>query len=105
MSLLSIEKKTENDLIRNYLKQTKMNRVWTSGTDLEEEGSFIWLSTGKVLNFTYWAASQPDNARSIEHCLEINRYLGSNYTWNDIPCTETHNFVCEILECSPFCNL
>ncbi|KAL3268580.1 hypothetical protein HHI36_007688 [Cryptolaemus montrouzieri] len=105
MSLLSIETETENYLISKYLNQTKINRVWTSGTDLAEKGSFTWLSTGKALNFTYWGAGQPDNVQGIEHCLEIYKYPNFNYSWNDIPCTETHNFVCELVECSPFCNL
>ncbi|KAK9885677.1 hypothetical protein WA026_012441 [Henosepilachna vigintioctopunctata] len=105
MSLLSIESKSENDAIIKHLKQKhgKIDHVWTSGTDLGLEGEFVWLSTGKHLNFTYFSAPQPDNAGKIEHCLEIWKLKDANYVWNDIVCSNPYNFICELKECSNFC--
>ncbi|KAL3271946.1 hypothetical protein HHI36_022416 [Cryptolaemus montrouzieri] len=105
MNLLSIETEAENSLILKYWKQNlkKVDHIYTSGSDLGEEGNFIWLSTGKPLNFTYWSPPQPDNAGKNEHCVEIWKLAENNYFWNDIPCTASYYFICELPKCSSFC--
>ncbi|KAL3271941.1 hypothetical protein HHI36_022411 [Cryptolaemus montrouzieri] len=105
MNLLSIETETENTLILKYLGQKlqKLDHIWTSGSDLGQEGSFIWLSTGKSLNFTYWAKFEPNNVANNEHCLEIWNVKVNEYIWNDRPCAESYNFICELPKCSFHC--
>lgn len=36
---------------------------WTSGTDLADEGSFIWMANGRPITFTNWNAGEPNNFR------------------------------------------
>ncbi|XP_045479162.1 perlucin-like isoform X1 [Harmonia axyridis] len=98
MDLLSIETGVENIEIIAYLKKNypKAEHIWTSGTDMGEEGSFVWLSTGRPLNFTSWCNGQPDNAGKNEHCLEILRLGVENYVWNDRSCLSEYNFICEV---------
>ncbi|KAL3285470.1 hypothetical protein HHI36_000002 [Cryptolaemus montrouzieri] len=105
MQLLSIMTREENDLILTYLYNFSKNLVdlWTSGSDLGEEGTFVWLSTGKGLNFTYWGNGQPDNAGNDENCLEIWKFDGKTYAWNDRSCMFDAHFICELKNCSKFC--
>ncbi|KAL3288921.1 hypothetical protein HHI36_003366 [Cryptolaemus montrouzieri] len=105
MNLLSINTESEEDVITNFLTKSKIAEVWTSGTDLAEEGKFVWLSTGQPFNFTDWAANEPDNSGSIEDCVQI--VLGAShskqYVWVDTICDELSYFICEVPECTTFC--
>ncbi|XP_044748513.1 C-type lectin 37Db-like [Coccinella septempunctata] len=100
MDLLSLETGEEYMAIVSYLKKhyPKAEHIWTSGTDAGEEGSFVWLSTGRSVNFTSWGAGLPDNSAKIEHCLEIARTGVENYYWNDRACNSEYNFICELRE-------
>ena len=56
------------------------------GTDEQEEGLWIWNSTGQPMGYTNWAPGQPDHyfGGHSENCLEY----GPTYLmqWNDAPC-------------------
>ncbi|KAL3271944.1 hypothetical protein HHI36_022414 [Cryptolaemus montrouzieri] len=95
MSLLSIETETENTHILKYLGEKR--------SDLGQEGSFVWLSTGESMNFTYWAKSEPSNVGNNEHCLEIWNLSVNRYVWNDRPCANSYHFICELPKCSFHC--
>ncbi|XP_044748047.1 C-type lectin 37Db-like [Coccinella septempunctata] len=105
MDLLSIESREENTEIMNYIISyfNHIEHFWTSGSDLGEEGQFVWLSTGKPFNYTYWASPQPDNDRNMENCLGFWKIGDKTYIWNDMPCTDNFHFICEKKDCSGFC--
>ncbi|XP_045479164.1 lectin subunit alpha-like [Harmonia axyridis] len=106
MNLLSIESEDENKRISEYLLKhaNGIEEFWTSGTDLGEEGKFVWLSTGKYFTFTYWSYPQPDNAGKLgEDCVEIWK-LPDRWAWNDNKCTIEFHFICEMKECTDFCS-
>lgn len=73
---------------------------WTSGTDLAEEGSFFWMSTGRPISFTNWNAGEPNNFKyengEEEHCLELWNRDGKGLKWNDSPCSFETFFICEM---------
>lgn len=71
---------------------------WIGLSDASEEGSWVWMSSQTPLAATYytnWFRNEP--TRFIdgepENCVEIYPHLGG--TWNDAPCTEIHNYICE----------
>lgn len=72
---------------------------WTGGTDLAEEGSFFWMSSGRPIVFTNWNAGEPNNFKyengEEEHCLELWNRDGKGLKWNDSPCSFETYFVCE----------
>ncbi|KAK9885676.1 hypothetical protein WA026_012440 [Henosepilachna vigintioctopunctata] len=105
MHLMSLESKVENENIIRYLRTNypKIKQFWTSGSDLAVEGEFVWFSTGKHMNFTYWIPPQPDNSAKIEHCVQIQKSNDEHYLWNDVVCTTMINFICELKTCSNFC--
>ncbi|XP_045460915.1 cell wall protein DAN4-like [Harmonia axyridis] len=105
MELLSIENRKEEVAIANFLNESRIGEIWTSGTDLAKEGKFIWLSTGKPFDYTAWGPNQPDNFGSIEDCVQIiMRPLFSDYfAWEDVFCDLPSSFICEVSTCTDFC--
>ncbi|XP_059224992.1 lectin subunit alpha-like [Stomoxys calcitrans] len=65
---------------------------WVSGTDLADEGNFIWLSTGRPITFANWNAGEPNNYRyengEEENCMELWNRDGKGLKWNDSPFEE-----------------
>lgn len=62
--------------------------------------TFVWMATGKELNFTDWDVGQPDNTvcnngLGVEHCLDISKHYSPDMKWNDELCVKENNFICE----------
>ncbi|XP_055610677.1 perlucin-like [Uranotaenia lowii] len=78
----------------------RSSSMWIGGSDLAEEGDFYWHSTGTRLRYSNWGTKQPDNARSVEHCMEIQFIPTENWLWhwNDRDCKTQRYFICENLE-------
>ena len=53
-----------------------------------QEGIWKWTRTGKLVEFTAWCSSQPDNGgNNNEHCLHLwGWYDPCDFKWNDIEC-------------------
>lgn len=89
--LAIIEDQETNDFIAEGLNEYE---YFIDGTDVDQEGRWIWNSTGKEIEFTNWLYGQPDNFKTKEHCLVLRgRYYG--YLWNDMPCDMELPFVCQ----------
>lgn len=71
----------------------KNEHFWLSATDLGHEGRFAWYSTGELVEYSNFRASQPDNWNKKEHCIEFS-YFG---LWNDVSCDLLNYYVCEKL--------
>ena len=76
-------------------------RFWVGGTDLIEEGSWIWATSDRSFHddnmFTDWMSNppNPDNNGGNEHCLEmIAGFVGQ---WNDNVCASAYPYLCEYL--------
>ncbi|KAF4523644.1 hypothetical protein B566_EDAN010153 [Ephemera danica] len=85
-------------VLHPYVVQVELNSpFWTSGNDIEHEGTWIWRSTGQPVTFTDWEVSQPGVLEDgIEHCLFFGNHGQSRIPkWHDAPCTEKYHFVCE----------
>ena len=37
---------------------------------------------------------EPSNKNDVEHCMEFQ--YGHAFWWNDAPCTNKYNFICEV---------
>lgn len=99
MDLLTITSYDEEQAIENYIKDTsyETKEFWISANDLATEGSFYWLATGKMLEYTNWSPGEPNNDRNIdpngEHCVYRSGY---NKRWNDDRCILKLYFICEV---------
>lgn len=97
-SLVSIESASLNDWLDQRMGALATDEYWTSGSDLENEGTWRW-GDGRVYDspngmsprpFTAWNADQPNGGRN-ENCM---RSVGGR--WRDRPCTDVAAFICEI---------
>ncbi|XP_017783956.1 PREDICTED: C-type lectin 37Da-like [Nicrophorus vespilloides] len=98
MRLLTIDNNEEYDYILNILRtqiQFKPgSKLWTSGTDLAQEGTFHWMSTGFPVLINKWLPKQPDNGSGNENCICFWNNRGT-IGFNDEQCTDVANFICE----------
>ena len=71
---------------------------WIGLTDIEQEGSFKWLESGKRFSNLFWGNGEPNNLGS-EHCVNVGRenyvHYDARIILNDIKCTEKLPVVCE----------
>ena len=56
-----------------------------------QEGNWIWIKTGDLVDFTAWRQGEPNNLQNNENCLHL--YYASNssslFKWNDFDCNES----------------
>src|SRR5262249_52472846 len=66
---------------------------WLGGTDVENEGTFVWAN-GELWTYTSmmapWAPAEPNN-QNDEDCVAHD----GNGTMNDTDCGEMHPYLCE----------
>ncbi|CAG5124221.1 unnamed protein product [Candidula unifasciata] len=92
--LAEIETVEENMFLKNMAKTRQARLTWLGATDIFDEGTWEWASTGKeIFTFEDWAPQQPDEANGGEDCLDF--FKDANYQWNDSPCDQAANFLCE----------
>lgn len=86
-----------------------INGVWIGLTDMQKEGTFIWVN-GKPLtaNASFWQPGNPNNmipwydkVGEGQDCVAIvpkKAYKKHNwyYSWDDIICRGKRHFICEI---------
>ncbi len=72
--------------------------MWTSGTDSATEGKWVWESTGSNLvpGYANWADGEPDDKGvGGEDCLHTNLLSNGRRGWNDRPCGDGLDAICE----------
>nr|XP_016851016.1 PREDICTED: pulmonary surfactant-associated protein D [Anolis carolinensis] len=87
--LASPKTSTENAAIQQIVARHN-KAAYLGMNDLQAEGTYKHLN-GEVVEYTNWAAEEPNNAGGKEDCIEI--YLDGK--WNDRSCTERRLIVCE----------
>ncbi|XP_052073522.1 perlucin-like protein [Mytilus californianus] len=89
---------TTRNVITFLKTNAKRNKqtFWLGGTDLVQEGEWIWITSGERFAETDWhtrTIREPNNQDEIEHCLTISD--GLNYEWNDDNCYDSYSYICE----------
>ncbi|XP_015249663.1 PREDICTED: lactose-binding lectin l-2-like [Cyprinodon variegatus] len=92
-NLVSIHSQEEHDFVNLLIKNFDpiQGPTWIGLTDFHREGGWIW-SDGSKHRFSIWSQGNPNNFDGYEHCAHTND--GSQYYWNDVPCSRTFAFVC-----------
>ncbi|CAH3154168.1 unnamed protein product [Pocillopora meandrina] len=67
-------------------------KTWLGLNDKSVEGNFTWADRGEG-NFTAWAKNQPYNYKE-EDCVQAFG-VKHNYEWNDMQCSDCHQFTCK----------
>ncbi|XP_058828183.1 C-type lectin 37Da-like [Topomyia yanbarensis] len=105
MEMISIESQAEHNALVKFITSTdkfsNATRFWLGASDLAEEGTYTWVSSGRLVTFTNWAAHEPNNVNNTEHCVEIihNTYINQIWQWNDNECRSfVSYFICGSVE-------
>jgi hypothetical protein len=70
------------------------NGQWLGATDIVQEGTFIWQSSGKAVNYTNWYSPNPDGG-TAQNCVLLNFRL---WGWDDESCdATTETTMCEMI--------
>ncbi|KAF3696632.1 Galactose-specific lectin nattectin [Channa argus] len=90
-NLASIHTKEQYTFIKDMIKRLtgKDGPTWVGGHDAVKEGVWLW-SDGSKFDFKLWPAGEPNNARGVEHCMELN-YRDKP---NDTICQIKKSYVC-----------
>lgn len=73
--------------------------IWTAANDLGLTNKYVMSTTGNQLSYTNFRSGEPSHAVSngeTESCVNWDYPVGTNYPWNDLPCSRKINFVCEV---------
>lgn len=111
-----IDSQEKRKKVKDYLDTMDIDfknfkdEIWTSGNDLGQEGSYLWMTTGKHLGSAELAFSIFDNKKHInplglllqkiksENCLAVWNKFGHGLTLNDDDCFAERFFLCEKLD-------
>lgn len=78
--------------------KAQCNDAWTrciifiGGNDRDNEGSFVWSSDNRTLDFYNWSPVEPNSYTVNDDCIVI-LYPGGE--WADFGCTPTRPFLCK----------
>ena len=89
---MEVRTQEEFETAQRFLEEIQ-ERIWLGGSDIQEEGVWIWASNDERINMDLlWRDGEPNNGGSgSEHCLDF-----VTEGFNDNVCTEKYYFVCEI---------
>nr|XP_022294154.1 galactose-specific lectin nattectin-like [Crassostrea virginica] len=91
--LVEIENASEENFLRSHLLSShKSEHFWIGGSDIIQDGKWLWLSTQEPLDYTDWAPREPSNGITAR-CMTMAYHEGCH--WNDDICTMQYDFICE----------
>lgn len=87
---------TTNQMV-DAMERFKCDRfgAFTGHTDIEEEGHFVEVETGKKMIFTNWKNNEPNNWLGRENCVMLQRKNSKMY---DAPCS--YKKLCQVCNVS-----
>ncbi|KAL5010468.1 hypothetical protein ScPMuIL_012773 [Solemya velum] len=93
--IANIEDATENLLVQGWLRNQGSNiyqGVWIGGSDVVEEGRWVYGMTSRRLQYSDWQSGYPTNgARS--NCLLM--WKAYHFKWIDSLCESAYNVLCK----------
>ncbi|XP_062607040.1 adhesive plaque matrix protein 2-like, partial [Saccostrea cucullata] len=87
-----------NSFIVSKISVTNPNLIkvyWLGGSDMKEEGKFVWPSQGKPFSFTFWIPGDPNNGNGEgeEDCVLAN--WNGDGRWADYFCDRQLYYICQ----------
>lgn len=69
--------------------------LWTSGTNVGQQGKFNWAESGKSFgHYNNWATGEPVGGES---CVQL--WGAAGHKWDDVPCFRFASYICETGRC------
>uniref|UniRef100_A0A6P7FD54 Macrophage mannose receptor 1-like n=1 Tax=Diabrotica virgifera virgifera TaxID=50390 RepID=A0A6P7FD54_DIAVI len=97
MALVAIPSKEVNDFLNTTISaaNSKIN-FWTSGSNLVDKMSWMWMSNAQPITYSNWNHGEP--SASANRCLLGQMVKGKDFLWMNEDCNALYNFVCESIE-------
>ncbi|XP_045032953.1 CD209 antigen-like protein D [Daphnia magna] len=92
MKLVTLESYEKEQAI--YAAWSTEYWFWTSLTDTQEEGRWLWESTNTNLypGYANWCPKNPSDSGGNEDCMDMEWGC-----WNDLPCSNTQDAICQAI--------
>ena len=81
-------------MIVEYNTDVRYHGVWTGGYNVDGTRSWYWEHNNAPVVSDNWRRGQPNNRAPREPCIETGRGAGGE--WNDVSCSLTQPFICEL---------
>ena len=93
--LAEVNDASEHDLIASIMVENGESKLWLGGSDLEVEGKFVWVHSGRPVaeGFAAWDKGRPWKVNYHYNCLYVREFMG--FKWLDCPCHRRHAYLCE----------
>ncbi|XP_059410856.1 C-type lectin domain family 4 member M-like isoform X1 [Carassius carassius] len=79
---------------QRHISSLVKERVWIGLSDIENEGIMKWVDYSP-LNQGFWLKGEPNDQGGTEDCIELMPSNPVLNNWNDLPCSEKKEFICE----------
>ena len=89
--LTSIHSIEENNFLHNELSFRQIGDAWIGFNKLKTIDGHEWSDKSPV-DFTNWAAGEPNDAYGAESCDSMSQISGQ---WNDEQCGNRHGYICK----------
>ena len=91
ITLLNDDKKKKTTTLFKLIIETYIvvnghldsEEVWLAGTDMLQEGTWIWADSMKPVVYTHWAPDEPNNDKG-QHCMGM--WTSRGFLWDDYYC-------------------
>ncbi|XP_077993133.1 macrophage mannose receptor 1-like [Glandiceps talaboti] len=90
--LVSIHSQEIQSFLSSYLREVN-HASWIGLSDISIPSRFLWQD-GSEVDYTNWAAEEPNGRLSGENCVEMY-FQDNDGKWNDIDCTYPRGYVCQ----------
>nr|XP_015193396.1 PREDICTED: CD209 antigen-like protein E isoform X1 [Lepisosteus oculatus] len=90
--LVIVESRKEQEFLISNLKK---DNYWIGLTDTAEEGTFLWVDGSRDTR-GFWDSGQPNDPNGNHDCVAIYPRSSSLNAWNDIPCSASRSWICEV---------
>nr|XP_022333990.1 lectin BRA-3-like [Crassostrea virginica] len=90
--LAHVESQSEDDFLKQLMKQNGIDEAWLGGSDWTMEGTWVWEPDGHMFLYSNFAQGRPNNYQG-ENCL--SKEHGHSYKWDDDDCDSHRSYLCE----------
>ncbi|XP_016520470.1 type-2 ice-structuring protein-like isoform X2 [Poecilia formosa] len=92
-NLASVHSQEDNDQLQTliFTATRKSKEAWIGGSDGQETNIWLW-SDGSPMTYTNWCPGQPNNALTLQHCIQMN--YSKKKCWDDVKCSALLPSIC-----------
>ena len=90
-----INSREEHDFLLMNYNQGHYNWAWIGLSDQASEGTWKWVDGTRLQGERFWLTGEPNDHGGNEDCVHLQILGERKRSWNDAPCTNKFNWICE----------